>query len=243
MRKDQVSALINHAKNGLKIIEQQYSTSLESQIIPVSLQIDIKNFMENLRSALDYIAHDIYDQKISAHRVSTGKPEITKVYFPYGQVENDFRSGIGSNLPELKTLSQDVYDLLESIQPYKIGDNWLYDFCNILNEKKHNSLTPQTRQEKRGLTINFGGGASIQMGPGASISGGGFIGTGLGGIHLQGDKISGDSPAHNIRGQVQQTVTIWVSFLFSNSNVEVLPLLQKGLHGIENLSKKVYTKI
>lgn len=242
MRKDQVDALIEHAKTDLDKIEEQYNKALEETTIPSSLQIDIKNYMENLRSALDYIAHDIYEQQIAPHRASTGKPEISKIYFPYGKTENDFKSGVGSSLPELKNVSPNLYSTLEAIQPYKIGDNWLFDFCSTLNEKKHDTLTPQKREEKRGLNIDFGG-AKIQLGPGSSISGTGFIGTGTGGIHLQGDTISGDSPAHRTSGKVKQTIIRWISFKFADTGVEVLPLLRKALTGIEDLSNDVYQKI
>ena len=242
MRKDQVDALIEHAKTDLEKIEKQYNKALEETTIPSSLQIDIKNYMENLRSALDYIARDIYEQQIAPHRASTGKPEISKIYFPYGKTENDFKSGVGLSLPELKNVSQDLYNTLETIQPYKIGDNWLFDFCRTLNEKKHDTLTPQKKEEKRGLDIDFGG-AKIQMGPGSSISGTGFIGTEAGGIHLQGDTISGDSPAHRTSGKVKQTIIHWISFKFADTDVEVLPLLKKALTGIEDLSNDVYQKI
>lgn len=242
MRKDQVDALIEHAKTAFERIEEQYNEALEETTIPSSLQIDIKNYMENLRSALDYIAHDIYEQRIAPHRASTGKPEISRIYFPCGKTENDFKSGVGSSLPELRNVSPNLYDTLEAIQSYKVGDNWLFDFCGILNEKKHNTLSPQKKGEKRGLNIDFGG-ARIRMGPGSSISGTGFIGTGTGGVQLQGDTISGDSPAHRTSGKVKQTIIRWISFRFADTGVEVLPLLRKALTGIEGLSNDVYQKL
>jgi len=100
-------------------------------------------------------------------------------------------------------------------------------------------LSPQTVEEKRGLEIDFGG-ASISMGPGASISGSGSITSGGKSIHLQNEKISGDSPASNTRGGVRQTITRWVSFKFSGTGVEVLPLLKKALDGIERVNNAVY---
>ena len=242
MRKDQVDALVEHAKTDLEEIEGQYHRALEQTTILPSLQIDIKNYMENLRSALDYIAHDIYERKIAPNRASAGKSEIPKIYFPYGKTEDDFKSGIGSSLPELKNISEDLYNALEAIQPYKIGDNWLHDFCCILNEKKHDKLSPQEREEKRALKIDFGR-AKIQMGPGSSISGAGFIGTGTGGVILQGDTISGDSPAHRTSGRVKQTVIRWISFRFADTGVDVLSLLKKALMGIEDLSNDVYEKM
>ncbi len=239
MRKDPVIALIEHAKNALDRIREQYGKALNAKAIPTSLVIDIKNYMENLRSALDYIAHDIYEAKIHPYRISTGKQEVKRIYFPYGRNENDFKSSLGSSLPELKTISPDLYDIIEEIQSHKTGDNWLCDFCSILNEEKHNTLTPQTKEEKRGLNIEFSGGAGIKMGPGAVIAGSGFIGTGTGGIHLHGDVISGDSPAKRTTGDVKQTVIVWVSFKFGNTNVEVLPLLEKVLGNVKVVSNKV----
>jgi len=135
MRKTQVEALIDHARNDLHSIEVQYKTALTSTTIPAKLQIDIKNYMENLRSALDYISHDIYDEKLSSHRATTGQRQISKIYFPYGRTENDFRSGIGSSLPDLRSISPDLYNAIEAIQPYVVSDDWLYNFCSILNEK------------------------------------------------------------------------------------------------------------
>lgn len=243
MREDQVQALIAHAANDLGDIVKQYDKALEEKTIPSSLQIEIKNYMENLRSALDYIAHDVYEKHIVSHRASTSKPEIKKIYFPYGKTENDFKSAVGSSLPELKTLSPSAYSIIEAIQPYKLGDNWLYDFCSILNQKKHDTLTPQKREEKKGLDISFGGGAGIKMPPGTSISGHGFIGTRAGGIHLQGDTISGDSPAMRTTGDVKQTVAKWVSFKFDDTNIEVLPLLKKIYAGVEDLSTRIYQTI
>jgi hypothetical protein len=61
MRKDQITALLQHAKNDFVSIETQYQKSLEEQSVTIKLQIDIKNMMENLRSSLDYLAHDIYE--------------------------------------------------------------------------------------------------------------------------------------------------------------------------------------
>jgi len=242
MRNDQVRALLEHAEARIKEIEEQYSQALDSSSIPPSLQIDIKNYMENLRSALDYIAHDVYEQLVAPHRSTSGLSEVTKVYFPYGKTENDFKSRVGAHLPELAKLAPRVYGTLESVQPHRTGDNWLHDFCSILNEKKHDALTAQAREEKRGLKIDIGG-AQIRMPPGASISGSGLIGTSSGEVLLEAETVSGDSPARNIRGDVKQTVVRWVSFKFADTGIDVLPLLKKALTGVRGLSGGVYKEL
>ena len=54
--------LINHAMHSLCKIKQSYHDSLSEKIIKPPLLIEIKNFMENLRSALDYSAHGLFDK-------------------------------------------------------------------------------------------------------------------------------------------------------------------------------------
>lgn len=136
MRKTQVFALLNHANEDLNKIESEYNNALKNKTIPDSLKIDIKNFLENLRSSLDYMAHDIYEQKIEPYRKVNNKQDIGNIYFPYGENVNAFKSRIGACLPELNNIDKNLYSLIESIQSHLTNDNWLCDFCNITNEKK-----------------------------------------------------------------------------------------------------------
>lgn len=243
MRKEDVIELIEYSEKDLSRIKDEYNSALRQKEIPTSLRIDVKNFMENLRSAMDYIAHDVYEAAIEKYREQTSKNQVKNIYFPYGKDKNDFKSRTESNLPELELLNKKVYSIIESIQPHFCGENWLYDFCNILNEKKHERLTPQEKEERRGLKIQFPGGASITMGPGSSISGSGIIQSGGSKIVLNNDLVSGDFPAKNIYGNTEQTIMVWVAFKFSETNIEVLPLLEKAFKKIEVITKDIYNNI
>ena len=122
MRKDNVVALLDHAANDLNgssfgSIEQQYKEALSEKKIPTALSIDVKNFMENLRSALDYMAHDIYEIVIKPERDKTGDRAIES-HFPYGKTENDFKARLGSELPYLQGLNPNIFTLIESVQPH-----------------------------------------------------------------------------------------------------------------------------
>ncbi len=241
MRKDNVFGLLDHAKNelassSLKNIEQQYREALTSKTVPISLQIDVKNFMENLRSALDYIAHDIYEKIIGSI------PPEKNVYFPYGQTENNFKSAIGSNLPNLTSLNPDIYNLIESVQPYKNGDDWIFQFCQIVNEKKHNTLTPQKVTETGTTTTASTKNVSMTMpinNPHFKVHQSQNVKITLGGIPV---KLS-DQGIEPLAPGLQITITKWVSFQFSTTSIEVLPFLKKSLEKIEDLSKHVYAKL
>jgi len=248
MRKENVIALLEHATNDLsgsdfRNIEDQYNDALEKKEIPTSLQIDVKNMMENLRSALDYLANDIYDELIHPTLIAAGKEGIKNVYFPYGKTENDFKSSVGLNLPNLENIHPAIYKIIEEAQKHQSGGEWLHQLCSIVNEKKHDKLSPQTREERRSLNMQFPGGASIDLGAGATMSGSGTISSGGGIVEMNNDVISGNSPALNTSGGVVQTVTRWVSFKFTSTNIEVLPLLKAALKNIKEISEKIYSEL
>ncbi len=74
---DDAKHLIDYCKGTLEKIKIAYNESLNEKTIKPALLIEIKNFMENLRSALDYTAHGLYD-KYGDH-TRTG----FEIYFPY----------------------------------------------------------------------------------------------------------------------------------------------------------------
>jgi len=243
MRQQFVKDFLEHAKKDLEKIKAEYETSLQSKTISASLQIDIKNLMENLRSALDYVAHDIYESVVKPDCLTSGEKEIKDIYFPYGKDENDFRSSMGRCLPKLDSLSPSIFGILERIQPHKCGNDWLYNFCSILNQNKHDQLSPQKREEKRGLKLDFAGGGGITLGPGGVMRGTGKIVSGDGVLDLKGNIISGDSPAVNLPPTIKQTIVIWVGFRFADTEVEVLPLLQLATKEVEQLADDIYLSI
>jgi len=246
MRKDNVVALLEHAANALqgsnlKSLKQQYNLALTEKQIPTSLQVDMKNFMENLRSALDYMAHDIYEIVLKPERDKAGEKEIETIYFPYGKTENDFKSSIGSSLPNLQALCPSIYAAIEGIQPHICGDGWLYEFCRILNEKKHNTLTPQKRTETKTMTASTNN-VSVTMpinSPNFSIHQGENCSVTIGGIpvRLSNQGIEPLAPG------LQRRITTWVSFQFADTGIHVLPLLEKALKNIDQLSTEIYSQL
>lgn len=52
---EDINALLQEAKESLPIIEKKYNESLHKQEMGADLYVKIKNFLENLRSSLDYL--------------------------------------------------------------------------------------------------------------------------------------------------------------------------------------------
>ena len=61
-RTSSIQALLRRATSDLQKIEEEYQASLHRQQVPDELRVDIKHLFENLRSVLDYVAHDIRDR-------------------------------------------------------------------------------------------------------------------------------------------------------------------------------------
>jgi len=233
-RLDDINTLLEVADEQLQKIQAEYNESLKSKAIRPTLPVYIKNYLENLRSPLDYLAREICEKILS-------KPERHKTCFPVS-CENSkaFASHMSKHLPGLDVTDNQLYAVLEEIQPYSIsGCQALPKLSKLVNENKHNQLSPQARTEGRDLKISFPGGASISMGPGASISGGGLISSGGGWISPGGGTISGDSPASVGGGGVSQTVTIWVSFKFTETGDDVISLLKACRNDVNRILGRV----
>ncbi len=193
--------------------------------------------MENLRSALDYMAHDIYEISCKPMRQAKGKSEPHNIYFPYGRSNADFKSGIGSSLPGLEICSPKTYNLLLSIQPFECGDNWLYDLCSILNESKHDRLTPQKRTETETHKVESkAASVTIRVGNVRSLPGA----IKIGGVPAQfTDKGIITAPSSELTHKRVK----WVAFLFEDTNVNILGLLNKAVPGITQFATSLYMQI
>lgn len=227
-RYDDIQAHRDAAKTSLALIEEEYQSSLKARQINPQLKIQIKNYLENLRSCLDYIAGEI-NEKYCTRRI--------RCYFPMACKDKiDFCKFMRGYFPGLEARRKDLFDKLESYQAYNAnGRQFLPPFATLVNENKHDQLSPQTRTEKRGLKIDFAGGGGITLGPGASIKGTGKIISGEGILELKGKTISGDSPAEGLPQTIKQTVIIWVGFRFDAIGKEALPFLKEVLSGVESI--------
>ena len=67
-------------------------------------RVSVKNSLENLRSALEYLAHEAFDYLCELDATIDRKNMEKKVYFPYGGTPGDFGSSVGRSLPMLKSL-------------------------------------------------------------------------------------------------------------------------------------------
>lgn len=228
-RRKDVEELLEYVKTSLVTVKTVYDQSLELKEIPGRLCVQVKNVMENLRSALDYMALDVYE---SLPNQKNSKP---KIYFPYGKDKVDFDSMVKKYFSSLEVVNPDIYFLLENMQPYKQGSTWLCDLCQITNDHKHDSLTPQIRTSKKTYSVSRAG-VSLISAPAHEIQAG------------PGDILFGEIPIifDPKTGIPQQTpgldieVITWVSFMFQGTKIEVYPFLLIAFQKVSELSKNLY---
>jgi hypothetical protein len=225
--------LVRHAERKLAEIRQQYERSLNRQRIRATLLVDIKNFFENLRSALDFSARGVFDQYGSSARAKQN------VYFPYAtasQSQSEFeKSGrIETCIPGLTASRPDIVKLLLDMQHFgSLGNGWLPDFMALTNENKHQKLTPQVRRETKELRVS-GGGASMTLSQGASISVGSGASISVGGAMIRGGQtIDVNNPPVMDGGRSE--VVSWVSFHFEHNDRPVYPFLETAHKGISDI--------
>lgn len=216
-RSKSIQTLLNKSKKDFIGIKADYDVSLQHQSISEELKVDVKNIFENLRSCLDYMAHDIFEACIVGNT-----PE--RLYFPIRQSRREFDQAIGSDFPDLPSLQCDVYDLLEGIQPY--NDDWLGKFNKLNNNNKHQDLEEQTKTEAQHVKVTSPRGLSVSWGPGANFGSG---------VSILGARIDPTTQMPVANSQVKTEVTIWVDFKFKENGESVLPFLEKSISNIETL--------
>lgn len=225
--------LVVYSRESLDRIEKVYNESLDQKTIKPSLLIEIKNLMENLRSALDYAARGLFD------RYGNSTKKNPRIYFPYATDSQDlaaFRSSnrIEMSIPGLTVGSPSAAAKLLSFQHFSGPEwAWLPKFMRLNNDNKHQQLTPQTRTEYKERRLSSGG-ASISLGPGTSISMGPGTSIQIGDMFIPGGQDFGPGqPARAIGGK--QEVITWVSFQFSSNGEPVLGFLRQALEGVSRM--------
>ncbi len=229
MRTKSVNALLQRADTQFASIRGIYDKSLHEKHVDDALKVDIKNLCENLRSALDYVAHDIRE----IHCPSAGASD--RFYFPILPDPTKFTQMTGQWFPGLLTAAPKVFQFLESVQPYQNGYSWLGLFNRLNNENKHGDLVEQSRTETHHIKVAMQSGGSVSWNPGSVKFGGGVF---IGGVPV--------NPATQMPiPHPSQTVerVIWVDFRFSGIDASALGLLAEATKGVKAITEGIYAVI
>lgn len=229
---EDVATLLDYVSVNIKVLESDYQVALnEADKLHVSKPL-IKGCLENLRSVLDYIAQDVSG-------FIGGKSGI---YFPYALDEPLFRKSVKKELHCLREKFPRGYDLIESMQPFRCGDDWLYRLCKLVNANKHNKLTGQLRVNSRAYRMVLGEIASL--GENCSIV---FQNCMYDDVRLGWDspiEIAWDTPIEEVNRRLGVTKNHrsyeWVEFHFEGGADDALSLIKKCHFNISRFAQDLY---
>ena len=149
-RSARIKALLSKSHEDSLALAAAYDASRGGQPLSDEIKVLIKNIFENLRSCLDYMAHEIFD------KFCTGSRKPDKLYFPIRPSATEFTTAIAKSFPGLESTSKAVRDLLESVQPYRT--KWLGQFNKLNNYNKHEDLSDHIQVDGQRITMRSGGG-------------------------------------------------------------------------------------
>ena len=224
-RKENINAQLKRATEILPKIEKEYNNSLYRKNISEDLKLDIHSFCGHLRSALDYMAHDIVEKYCPNAKKSD------RLYFPITDNESSFKQRLIDSYPDLQTNCPDIYGLLELTQPYFRSENkWLNQFNKINNENKHSDLVEQTRTEIKRVNVTSPNGGSVSWGPGVTFGAG---------VQIMGVPIDPRTQLPIPNNIVKTEIITWVDFKFENIDISALWLLKESLKQIELINEEI----
>jgi hypothetical protein len=207
--------LVSHCAERLPTLRAGHDRCLADKAVEPGFQIEVKNFMENLRSALDYCAAGLFDKYGNAEKPNP------KVYFPYaegGESRQTFREKtVQRCIPGLLASRPDIVKRLEDYQYFGNTGNWLALLAKLTNENKHNRLTPQVEKQYTAVEIT----ATIP--PGKTIE-----------IDLRKIPLGGgpDSPLRAVAGS-------WAGLEFATTRVVVMPLLEGAVPNVRRVVEEL----
>lgn len=221
-RKDDIEALLNRAEKTLPKIIDEYEKALHSKTISADLRIDIKDYFGNLRSVLDYLAHEIVDK----YCPNANPKDI--LYFPIRDDLSSFQGAMNKFYPDLITNNKKVYDILENVQPFIKDENrWLTFFNKLNNENKHERLVAQKRNEIKRVNVKIKGGGGVSWNPSGVKFGPGVF---IGGVLVDpSTQMPVPSETHTV------TIETWVDFQFEDINVSAIWLTRESLKNIQQI--------
>jgi hypothetical protein len=217
-RKASIEALIKKSRSTFEDLKKQYDASLHEKVVREELKVDLKNVFENLRSVLDYLAHEIFDGACG------GAVMPARLYFPIRRSPQGFTDAINKDFPGLQVAQPGVFSALERIQPY--NDPWLGDFNDLNNANKHLNLTEQTRTESRQVRVSNNGGGAVSWGPGVTFGSG---------VKVLGVPIDPRTQMPVPSNIIKTDVTVWVDFKFSDNGRSVLPFIEESINKVSGL--------
>ncbi len=206
--------------------------------VPANIKLFLHEFLETLKRALDYTAHDIADKYPPRNG---GK----NIYFPIAGRSEDrstFEAKLENWFVGLKMGNRALYDCLCDVQHFG-RDAWLADLNAFANEGKHEKLTNQVAvATEHGAVLSN----NLFMSPGSRIENKGegtlLLTCGDKKLYMRGPSILTTENVEDFERDAGFPVVRfpWFNLVRGVSRQPVFPFVETALTNTEEVTKKVY---
>ncbi|WP_426670298.1 hypothetical protein ACPPVU_03430 [Mucilaginibacter sp. McL0603] len=237
MRNKSIKEELEEASELIDVLKTQETDALNNEEVLKLRSPKIVSALSHCRICLDYSTHDIEDVLISeANKKGIVLKPKEKLYFPYVTEQKRFNKRVNEILPNLKTYLPDVYNLLESIQPYNQPRNeqWLINMIDLNNSTKHFGEKEQAKQMVSSVDIGNG---AIVIDNSHNIQ--------LNNVTVNG--VTQDSTFNLGEGEILAQPSNWdiqfepfAKFKFKESDIFITRLLDNSLAGVDKYTDELY---
>lgn len=151
-RIDDAKIVLKSASDKFSNIKTLYNKCEYDESLSSELKLEIKYFLESIRSCLDYTTNYIFDTRCKQNFSEKELIKVQrKIYFPNKKDKKNFDNYIKNSFVGLDS-SNPVVLLWEKNQLF-CNSSWVSKLCDLTNPTKHIELVKNTRTESG--TINY----------------------------------------------------------------------------------------
>ena len=239
MHQDIISQ-IGRAKVLLSDLEISCEKDLSAKMVSEKTKNLTQEVLLKMKHVLDQTLYRFFEKHI-AHKLSAREKSAARIYFPVVNKKEELKSVLGrGKMGSLQIDYPDVFNFLDSVQPYNNGFLWLRYLADFSREK-HIRLTPQTKTKAKRMTVSKENISvsiplddpkfSIQQSKNCRVSIGGVP------VRFTNQGIVPLAPGLNTE------ITTWVSFQFEGTNINALWLCKETVNKGEKIIEQLFSFI
>src|SRR3990167_7947922 len=223
-----IQSQLERARELLQDLEIACNNDLQAKNVSGKTKNLSQEVLTKIKHLLDQVIYKFFE-KHYLQNLSEVDKKSAKVYFPIVSKKEDLKSVFGrAKMSDLETKYGDFFNFLDSIQPYNQDYLWLKYLANYASEK-HIKLTPQKKTEIKRVTVSRCSG-SVSWGPGVTFGDG---------VSVMGVPINPATQMPVPNNVVETKIENWVSFLFDDSDINVLWLCKKSVEDGEEIITEI----
>lgn len=230
-----IKSQIQRTKDLLIELNDSCNSDLKTKTASEKTKNLTQEVLLKMRHVMDQAIHRFFEKEISP-KLTTEQRKKAMVYFPFAKDKQSLKSTLGRGMmTDLETTNPSIYKIIESIQPYNPGYQWMADLAEYSNEK-HIRLTPQEISEENETELGIGGHAIIKIGRKASVK---MKGCEINGVPIDADNIN-TAPLHSFDPRLNVHRKTWISFNFQGTSTNILVLANTAINELEGILRKLF---